>query len=74
MMQLSDVAVSVETETMHLANAVGIPLVALMRHRTREWAPLDKQNSVVVRPRHQGRPVRDIQVEEVYEALRGMIR
>jgi heptosyltransferase-3 len=40
--------VSVETAVMHLANAVHVPVIALMRQKTPEWAPIDKANSTVI--------------------------
>jgi ADP-heptose:LPS heptosyltransferase len=40
--------ISVETAVMHLANAVHVPVIALMRQKTPEWAPLDTANSTVI--------------------------
>jgi heptosyltransferase-3 len=40
--------VSVETSIMHLANAVGVPVIALMRQKNPEWVPIDRSNSVVL--------------------------
>jgi len=45
---LCSLAVSVETAVMHLANAVHVPVIALMRQKTPEWAPIDKDNSTVI--------------------------
>ncbi|OAM89957.1 glycosyltransferase family 9 protein [Termitidicoccus mucosus] len=39
---------TVDTSTMHLANAVRVPLVALMRLKTSLWRPLDTQNTKLV--------------------------
>lgn len=40
--------VTVETVIMHLANAVNVPVVALMRQTTPEWAPIDRANSTII--------------------------
>jgi ADP-heptose:LPS heptosyltransferase len=40
--------ISVETSVMHLANAVRVPVVALMRQKNPEWHPIDTENSRVV--------------------------
>lgn len=48
MLSQCDLIISVETSIMHLANAVNVPLIALMRNTTPEWAPFDTGNSVVI--------------------------
>ncbi len=40
--------ISVETAVMHLANAVHTPVIALMRQKNPEWAPIDEKNSTVI--------------------------
>jgi len=47
-LSLCSLIVSVETAVMHLANAVHVPVIALMRQKTPEWAPIDKDNSTVI--------------------------
>ncbi|MFH0898444.1 MAG: glycosyltransferase family 9 protein [bacterium] len=47
-MSCCDLVVTVETAVMHLANAVGVPVIALMRQKNPEWAPYDKKNSIVI--------------------------
>lgn len=47
-LSLCDLIISVETAVMHLANAVQVPVIALMRTLTPEWAPIDKANSTVI--------------------------
>ena len=47
-LSLCDLAISVETAVMHLANAVRVPVIALMRQKTPEWAPIDRDNSTVI--------------------------
>jgi ADP-heptose:LPS heptosyltransferase len=47
-MRLCALVISVETAVMHLANAVGVPVVALMRRNHPEWAPLDRAHSTVL--------------------------
>jgi heptosyltransferase-3 len=48
MLAESHLIISVETAVMHLANAVHIPVIALMRKKSPEWAPIDKANSTIV--------------------------
>ncbi|MEO8839023.1 MAG: glycosyltransferase family 9 protein, partial [Herbaspirillum sp.] len=48
MLARCDLIISVETAVMHLANAVGVPVIALMRQKNPEWVPLDTQRSTVV--------------------------
>ena len=47
-LSLCDLVISVETAVMHLANAVHVPVIALMRQKTPEWAPIDKDNSTII--------------------------
>jgi ADP-heptose:LPS heptosyltransferase len=48
MLARCDLIVSVETAVMHLANAVHVPVIALMRQKNPEWAPIDRAHSVVI--------------------------
>lgn len=61
--------VSVETAVMHLANAVHVPVVALMRLKNPEWVPIDHQNSVVVTTAKRKDWVKEIGVTTVIEAM-----
>jgi heptosyltransferase-3 len=64
-----DLIVSVETAVMHLANAVGVPVVALMRQKTPEWAPVDKANSTIITADQRRDWVKAIPVRAVMHAL-----
>ena len=64
-----DLIISVETAVMHLANAVGVPVIALMRQHTPEWMPIDAQNSRVVMTLEYDDCVQDISLSRVIEAL-----
>ncbi len=57
--------ISVETAVMHLANAVHVPVVALMRNTTPEWTPVDADNSKVITVTTPFGVVNDISVDEV---------
>jgi ADP-heptose:LPS heptosyltransferase len=63
-----DLVISVETAIMHLATALKIPVVALMRRKTPEWAPYDKENSRIVFAPGRGW-VKAIGVSEVLEEV-----
>jgi ADP-heptose:LPS heptosyltransferase len=68
-LSLCELIVSVETAVMHLANAVHVPVIALMRQNNPEWAPIDKANSTVITtPRH-GDWVDRIGVQDVMAVL-----
>ena len=47
-LSLCQLIISVETAVMHLANAVHVPVVALMRQKNPEWTPIDMRNSTVI--------------------------
>lgn len=68
-MALCSLVISVETAVMHLANAVQVPVIALMRRNHPEWAPIDRDNSMVIMARHEDDWVTAIEVDEVLEAL-----
>jgi heptosyltransferase-3 len=64
-----DLIISVETAVMHLANAVHVPVIALMRQKTPEWAPIDKANSLVIMAARRRDWVNAIPVDNVMKAL-----
>ena len=64
-----DLIVSVETAVMHLANAVHVPVVALMRQKNPEWVPVDRDNSIVITAAKRRDWVKEIPVQAVMEAL-----
>jgi len=68
-LSLCKLIVSVETAVMHLANAVHVPVIALMRQKNPEWAPIDKRNSTVITVARREDWVDKIGVQEVMAAL-----
>ena len=64
-----DLIISVETAVMHLANAVHVPVIALMRQKNPEWAPIDKENSTVVTTLNRRDWVKAITVNQVTAVL-----
>lgn len=64
-----DLIVSVETAVMHLANAVHVPVVALMRQKNPEWAPIDKAHSIVITTSNRRDWVKAITVAQVTAVL-----
>jgi ADP-heptose:LPS heptosyltransferase len=66
---LCSLVVSVETAVMHLANAVHVPVIALMRQKTPEWAPIDKHSSTVITVAKPDDWIDRIGVAEVMEVL-----
>lgn len=74
MLSWCDLIISVETAVMHLANAVHVPVIALMRQKNPEWAPLDEANSKVITSSHRRDWVDSIGVDDVIEQLAGTIK
>ncbi|EJN01781.1 glycosyltransferase family 9 protein [Herbaspirillum sp. YR522] len=70
LLERCDLIISVETAVMHLANAVHVPVVALMRQKNPEWVPLDHANSTVITAPGRRDWVQAISVEQVMEAIR----
>ncbi|PRC92814.1 glycosyltransferase family 9 protein [Solimicrobium silvestre] len=68
-LQRCDLIISVETAVMHLANAVHVPVIALMRQKNPEWVPLDSNNSTVITTRRRREWVNAIPVEEIIKAI-----
>ena len=69
MLAQCDLIISVETSIMHLANAVHVPVVALMRKKNPEWAPFDSDNSTVITVARRSDWVKAISVEQVLKAI-----
>ena len=68
-MGLCSLVVSVETAVMHLANAVGVHVIALMRRNHPEWAPIDRAVSTVLMVPDMDDWVTRIGVDEVLAVL-----
>ena len=68
-LSLCTLIVSVETAVMHLANAVHVPVIALMRQKNPEWAPIDKHNSTIITVARREDWVDKIGVDEVMAVL-----
>lgn len=64
-----DLIISVETAVMHLANAVHVPVVALMRQKNPEWVPFDTQNSMVIKTKNRREWVDAIAPQTVIDAI-----
>jgi heptosyltransferase-3 len=69
LLRTCDLIISVETSIMHLANAVHVPVIALMRQKNPEWVPLDKENSKVITTARRRDWVKAITVEQVMASL-----
>ncbi|WP_317204895.1 glycosyltransferase family 9 protein [Janthinobacterium sp.] len=64
-----ELIISVETAVMHLANAVHVPVIALMRQKNPEWVPIDAARSTVITAQRRRDWVKAISVAEVMAAL-----
>jgi heptosyltransferase-3 len=70
MLSECDLIISVETAVMHLANAVHVPVIALMRQKNPEWVPIDSGNSTVITTSKRSHWVKEIGVEELMRKLK----
>jgi len=68
-LSLCTLIVSVETAIMHLANAVHVPVIALMRQTSPEWTPINKEISTVIKTSARKAWVEEITVQQVLDAL-----
>ncbi|MFA5306148.1 MAG: glycosyltransferase family 9 protein [Candidatus Babeliales bacterium] len=68
-MSQCDLVVSVETATMHLANAIKVPVVALMRLKNPEWAPFNSSLTTIVTVKHRREWINAITVDAVVQAV-----
>ena len=68
-LSLCELIISAETAVMHLANAVHVPVIALMRQNNPEWAPIDRANSTVITAPKHGDWVDRIEVQDVMRVL-----
>ncbi|MET3106168.1 heptosyltransferase-3 [Oxalobacteraceae bacterium GrIS 2.11] len=64
-----DLIISVETAVMHLANAVHVPVIALMRQKNPEWVPIDQSISTVITTERRSEWVSAIKPEQVIKAI-----
>jgi ADP-heptose:LPS heptosyltransferase len=68
-LSLCQLIISVETAVMHLANAVHVPVIALMRQTTPEWAPLNSALTTLIKTSKYKAWVDEISVNQVLETL-----
>lgn len=69
LLSLCSLIISVETAIMHLANAVQVPVIALMRQTSPEWVPIDSANSKIISVKSRKGWVTEISIDEVMDAL-----
>lgn len=70
MLQQSTLIISVETSIIHLANAVNRPLIALMRHKTPEWAPMKTEITDIIWCHRKKDKIIDISPDDVINLLK----
>ena len=69
MLKECDLIISVETAVMHLANAVHVPVIALMRIKTLEWVPLNEALTTLIFTPKRADVISDIPASRVVENL-----
>lgn len=72
-LSLCTLIITVETAVMHLANAVHVPVIALMRQTSPEWTPIDAANSHIITVQRRKGWVNEITVREVIAVLSGLL-
>lgn len=68
-LSLCTLIVSVETAIMHLANAVHVPVIALMRQTSPEWVPFDAASTTLIGVKTRKGWITEISVDEVLETV-----
>lgn len=68
-----DLVISVETSVIHLASALKIPVVALMRQKNPEWGPFYKNNSKIILTSSRKGWIEDISCQEVIDGMKGFV-
>jgi len=69
MLSKCNLIISVETAVMHLANAVHVPVIALMRLTSPEWVPINAEMTTLVKVSHRKAWIDEITVDQVLAAL-----
>lgn len=69
MLSRCQLIISVETAVMHLANAVHVPVIALMRQTSPEWTPINLAISTIIKTNTRKASVEQISVDQVLQAL-----
>ncbi|QBP76804.1 lipopolysaccharide heptosyltransferase family protein [Herbaspirillum huttiense] len=72
LLALCQLIISVETAVMHLANAVHVPVIALMRQTSPEWVPIDTANSTIISVKSRKGWITEIGVEEVLARVKAI--
>jgi len=69
---MCDLIISVETAIMHLANAVHVPVIALMRQTSPEWTPVNAAISTIIKTATRKAWVDEISVAQVMTAIHSL--
>ena len=65
-----DLVISVETSVIHLATALNVPVISLMRTKNPEWIPYGKRESSIIFARDRRSWVKNIMVKEVVSKVK----
>ena len=68
-LSLCNLIISVETAIMHLANAVHVPVIALMRQTSPEWTPINAEITTIIKTENRKDWVDQINVDQVLLAM-----
>jgi len=68
-LSMCQLIISVETAVMHLANAVLVPVIALMRQTSPEWTPINQSITTIIKTDSMKGCVDEITVHQVLDAL-----
>jgi ADP-heptose:LPS heptosyltransferase len=70
---LCDLVISVETSVIHLASALKVPVVALMRQKNPEWVPWDLNNGELVMCAKRSDWIKDIPAKQVVKTIEEVV-
>ncbi|MCM1129000.1 MAG: hypothetical protein NC211_04590 [Alistipes senegalensis] len=69
MLSHCNLVITAETSIMHIATALGIPFIAMMRQKNPEWKPRGNKESIVITAEKRRHWVKDITVKKVINSL-----
>ncbi len=72
LIQLSDWVLSVETAAIHLASALDVPQIALVRYKARAWAPLKNKKTFVIYTKKSPVRIYNITVDQVLDVSKNL--
>lgn len=64
-----DLIISVETAIIHFANALHVPVIALMRQKNPEWMPINHKDSTILTTPYRSDWIKKISIKQIIEII-----